>query len=88
MLAATLYLSPGILKTFLIVGLLGNPIDIARVLSLLQVGGPHLFGPAGATLVKMTGSATMATFAGLTGLSAWIVGPLAASLMLFKRQDL
>lgn len=88
MLATTLYLSPGILKTTLLVGLLGNPIDISRVLSLLQVGGPHLFGPAGATLLKFTESTTLASVYGLAGLAIWIVVPLATAVFVFKRQDL
>jgi len=88
MLSTTLYLSPGVLKTTLLLGLFGNPIDIARVLSLLQVGGPHLFGPAGATLVKMTGSATLATVWGVLGLLVWIAAPLLIAMRIFKKQDL
>jgi Cu-processing system permease protein len=88
MLASTLYLPPSVLKTTLLVGLLGNPVDLARVLSLLQVGGPHLFGPAGATLVKLAGSPAIATAAGLAGLLLWVVVPLFVSVKLFKRQNL
>ena len=88
MLATTLYLPAKVLKTTLLLGLLGNPVDLARVLSLLQVGGPHLFGPAGATLVKLTGSASVATALGLLGLLLWVVVPLFAALGVFKRQNL
>jgi len=88
MLASTLYLPAKVLETTLLVGLLGNPVDLARVLSLLQVGGPHLFGPAGATLVKLTGSVGVATAAGLAGLILWVVAPLAVAVQLFKRQNL
>jgi Cu-processing system permease protein len=88
MLASTLYLPASMVKQVLLVGLMGNPIDVARVLSLLQVGGPHLFGPAGASLVGMTGSAAVATSIGLAGLLIWIVTPLAVSTTIFKRQNL
>ena len=88
MLGTTLYLPARILETSLLVGLIGNPVDIARVLSLLQVGGPHLFGPAGATLVKLAGSETMATVIGLFGLMAWLVVPTVLSTRIFARQDL
>ena len=88
MLGTTLYLSPALLKTLLPVGLMGNPVDIVRVLSLLQVGGPHLYGPAGATLVKLTGSADMATLIGVAGLLAWIVVPIVVSMRIFERQNL
>ncbi len=81
MLGTTLYLPAKVLN-------LGNPVDIARVLSLLQVGGPHLFGPAGATLVKLAGSPTMATLIGLLGLVGWIVVPVLLAIWIFKRQDL
>jgi Cu-processing system permease protein len=87
-LGTTLYLSPGPLKLVLTVGLLGNPIDTIRVLSLLQIGGLHLFGPAGATLLKMTGSATMASLYGLLGVLLWIVVPVYLSIRIFRRQDL
>ena len=88
MLASTLYFPAGVLETTLIVGLLGNPVDLARVLSLLQVGGPHLFGPAGATLLKLTGSVGVATAWGLAGLLAWTVIPVTLAAWIFKRQDL
>ena len=88
MLATTLYLPAASVKTVLLIGLAGNPIDIVRVLSLLQVGGPALFGPAGATLIKLTGSATVATAIGLAVIAAWIVVPLTLAVQVFKRQDL
>lgn len=88
MLGTTLYFTPGALKSILLIGLLGNPIDISRVLSLLQVGGPHLFGPAGATLVRLVGSTAVASFYGLAGLAVWIVGPLLVAIWVFNRQDL
>ena len=88
MLGTTLYLSPTVLKTVLLGGLMGNPVDITRVLSLLQIGGPHLYGPAGATLVKLTGSAGMATMFGVLGLLAWIAVPIIVSMRIFERQNL
>lgn len=88
MLGTTLYFPAKVLKTSLLVGLMGNPIDLTRVLSLLQVGGPHLFGPAGATLIKLTGSQALSTLYGLTGVLLWLVIPLGISLRLFSRQDL
>jgi len=88
MLGTTLYLSPAVLKTVLLAGLMGNPVDIARVLSLLQIGGPHLYGPAGATLVKLTGSAAMATLYGVLGLLVWVAAPILVSMKIFERQNL
>ncbi len=88
MLGATHYFSPSFLKTFLLAGLLGNPVDITRVLSLLTVGSPHLFGPGGATLIKLTGSLTVAFAVAWTGLLIWVVLPLMIARKLFAKQDL
>ncbi|MDH3628995.1 MAG: ABC transporter permease [Acidobacteriota bacterium] len=88
MLGTTLYLSPAVLKTVLPLGLMGNPVDIVRVLSLLQVGGDHLYGPAGATLMKLTGSSVATTGIGLLGLLVWVVVPLVLSMRILSRQNL
>jgi len=88
MLATTLYLPASIVKTVLLAGLAGNPIDVVRVLSLLQVGGPELYGPAGATLIKLTGSVATTTAIGLAAVAAWIVVPLLVAVWVFKKQDL
>jgi Cu-processing system permease protein len=88
MLGATLYLSPAILKSVLIIGLIGNPIDIFRVLSLIAVGGAEFFGPAGATLVKLVGSQWLAVAYGFSALLLWVILPLFLSLKIFSRQNL
>jgi len=88
MLATTLYLPPAITKTVLLVGLGGNPVDAVRVLSLLQVGGPELYGPAGATLIKLTGSAATSTAVGLAVVLVWIAVPLLVATWVFRRRDL
>ncbi len=88
MLGTTLHLSHATLKVLLLVGLMANPVDLTRVLALLVVGGPHFFGPAGATLVKLTGSAPTATLIGLAALLLWILLPLVVSVRVFSRQNL
>jgi Cu-processing system permease protein len=87
MLGATLQLSRAALKVVLLAGLAGNPVDLTRVLSLLAVGGPHLFGPAGATLIKLTGSPLGASIMGLIALLLWAAVPVLISLRVFARQD-
>jgi len=88
MLGTTLYLPASVLETTLLVGLLGNPVDLTRVLALLEVGGPHLFGPAGATLARLAGSPMHATLFGLAGLLVWLTVPVAISTRIFGRQNL
>ena len=87
-LGTTLYLTPFALKYTLLFGLLGNPIDIVRVLSLISIGGLEFFGPAGATLLKFTGSPQMAMFYGIIGIILWVIIPLAFSYKIFSRQNL
>lgn len=86
-LGSTLYFTPAFLKTALIAALLGNPIDLSRVLSLLAVGGAHMFGPAGATLIKLTHSSNSAAAIGMSALLLWVVMPVLISLKVFRRQD-
>jgi Cu-processing system permease protein len=88
MIGATLHFSRATLKVLLLAGLVGNPVDLTRVLSLLVVGGPHLFGPAGATLVKSTGSVLAAGLIGLAALALWSVVPVLISVRRFAKQDL
>lgn len=88
MLGTTLYFSRTTLKVLLLAGLVGNPVDLTRVLSLLAVGGAEFFGAAGATLIKTAGSVTLATGVGLVALLLWILVPLAIAMRLFSRQDL
>jgi Cu-processing system permease protein len=88
MIGATLHFSRITLKVLLLAGLVGNPVDLTRVLSLLVVGGPHLFGPAGATLVKSIGSVLAAGLIGLAALALWSVIPVLISVRRFAKQDL
>ena len=87
-LGTTLYFTPLALKYTLIFGLLGNPIDIVRVLSLISIGGLEFFGPAGATLLKLAGSSWMAMLYGILGLILWVILPLVLSFKIFSRQNL
>ncbi len=87
-LGITLYFPAKVMKSFLVFSLLGSPVDIIRVLSLIAVGGPEFFGPAGATLLKLTGAEWLAVLFGLVGLLVWIVWPLMLSLRIFSRQNL
>lgn len=88
MLGTTLYFSRATLRVLLIAGLAGNPVDLTRVLSLLAAGGPEFFGPAGVTLVRLTGDPLMAGLFGLTALLLWVVIPLLLAMRIFSRQDL
>lgn len=87
-LGTTIYFSAEILKYILLFSLIGNPIDIARVLSLIAIGGLEFFGPAGASMYKIIGSQSVAMIYGIGVLFAWMIIPLIISIKLFSKQDL
>ncbi|MFT4176907.1 MAG: ABC transporter permease subunit [Luteolibacter sp.] len=64
-----------------------NPIDLGRVLVLLQMDISALMGYTGALMKDLLGTAT-----GITGAAAilglWILLPLSAALWFFRRKDL
>ena len=64
-----------------------NPIDLARVLMLLQLDVAVLMGYSGALFKKFLGSATGSIFS-LLCMAFWVVIPLLLSLRIFKRKDL
>ncbi len=67
--------------------LFGNPIDLARVGSLIAMGDPAVFGYAGAALVKSLGGSSLANVALIGGLLIWILAPLVVSARVLRRQD-
>ena len=68
--------------------LFGNPVDLVRVSCLMLLDGQHIFGSAGASLLKFTGGEG----AGLTLLAVtlafWIIAPTCLAHMLMRRQDI
>jgi Cu-processing system permease protein len=64
-----------------------NPVDLARVLMLLQLDVAVLMGYSGALFKKFLGSATGSVFA-VSCLLFWTVIPLLLSTRIFKKKDL
>lgn len=64
-----------------------NPIDLARVLMLLQLDVAVLMGYSGALFKKFLGSATGSAFA-IGCMLFWVLVPLLLSLRLFRTKDL
>ncbi len=67
--------------------LFANPIDLARVGSLIAMGDPAVFGYAGAALMKFLGGSSLANLSLICGLLIWIVAPLIVSARVLQRQD-
>jgi Cu-processing system permease protein len=64
-----------------------NPIDLARVLMLLQLDVAVLMGYSGALFKKFLGSATGSIFS-VTCMVFWVILPLLLSVRIFKKKDL
>jgi hypothetical protein len=73
---------------FIFVSLFGNPVDLARVASLISIDDPAVFGYAGAALVKFLGGVALAITTLIAGLLIWIVLPLIIANRLLLRQDI
>ena len=68
--------------------LFGNPVDLARVASLISLGGAAIFGAAGAALLKFLGGALTSMAALVTGLLTWTALSFVAASMILRRRDL
>ncbi len=73
---------------FIFFSLFGNPVDLARVGSLISLGDPSIFGYAGAALVKFLGGRQAGTVFLLSALILWIILPLILATRVLKRQDI
>jgi Cu-processing system permease protein len=70
----------------LLVLMLANPLDLARVALLLQFDVAALLGYTGAVLQKFFGRATGVTVTSLA-LAFWIFAPLLAGMRAFQKKD-
>ena len=64
-----------------------NPIDLARVIVLLQMDVSALMGYTGAMLKELLGSGSGMAFAGLV-LAGWVAVPVTVAVWVFRRKDL
>ncbi len=87
-IGATTFLKGKIAATFAMVSLLGNPVDIVRVLSLITLNSPEIFGPAGAAFLKFMGG-SLQTYLILTAdLILWLFATSFLSIKIFSKQDI
>lgn len=68
--------------------LFGNPVDMARVASLISLGGAAIFGAAGAALIKFLGGAAASMLALVFGMLLWAALALLAASTILRRRDL
>ncbi len=87
-IGATTFLRGKIAATFAMVSLLGNPVDIVRVLSLITLNSPEIFGPAGAAFLKFLGG-SLKTYLILTlDLLFWFAVTTFLSIKILSKQDI
>lgn len=75
-------------NTIILFSLFGNPVDLARVNGLLILGGPTIFGAAGATLVRIFGSAALTTVVLSLAALCWSALVLAATSRILTRREM
>jgi len=73
---------------FVFLSLFGNPVDLVRVASLMNLGGATLFGGAGAALLKFFGGTALSNFLLIAALAVWTGGPLWVSARRLRRLDI
>jgi len=73
---------------FLFLSLLGNPVDMVRVASLILLENATIFGAAGAALLRFFGGGVLSLVLLSCVLIAWIVLPLVLSQRLLRGQDI
>ncbi len=76
-----------IANLIIFLSLFGNPVDLARVASLISLGGPAIFGAAGAALLKFLGGTITSMAALIAGLLAWTGLSFVAASMILRRRD-
>ena len=74
------------LESPVLVATLLNPVDLGRVLLLLQFDLSALLGYTGAVFERFFGSGT-GTWVSLAALGLWVMVPLAAGLRMFRKKD-
>jgi Cu-processing system permease protein len=75
-------------NVFLFTSLLGNPVGMVRVASLIALDGKEIFGAAGAALIRWVGGDLAGLGILLAGLASWVVLPILATQAVLKRQDI
>jgi Cu-processing system permease protein len=87
-IGVTFWLKEHTANLFIFFSLFGNPVDMARVASLLVLDGKEVFGAAGAALTRFLGGESASLLLLIAGLLVWTVVPLWLTQRLLKRQDI
>lgn len=72
----------------LFISVLGNPVDLIRVVALSVAGTPNVLGAAGDAWVRYLGGAAGAAIAASGALLTWLIAPLLVGIRLIGARDL
>ncbi|CUS78053.1 Cu-processing system permease protein [Candidatus Kryptonium thompsonii] len=87
-IGATTLLRGKLAAKFAMISLLGNPVDIVRVLSLITLNSPEIFGPAGAAFLKFLGGSLQAYVVLILVLLLWFIFSVFLAVKIFSKQDI
>ncbi len=73
---------------FLFLSLLGNPVDMVRVASLILLDGKEIFGAAGAALLRYLGGEVTSVLFLIGGLLIWLIAPFMLARLVLAKQDI
>lgn len=73
---------------FIFLSLFGNPVDLVRVSSLVNLGGSTILGAAGAALMKFLGGPVLSNLLLMSALAVWTAGPFLVSMRRLHKQDI
>jgi Cu-processing system permease protein len=75
-------------NTLLFLSLLGNPVGMVRVATLIVLDNVTIFGAPGAALLRFFGGSVTSVLVLMASLALWIIVPIAVSHRLLRRQDI
>jgi len=87
-IGATTFLKGKVATAFVVISLFLNPVDIVRVLSLITLNSPEIFGPAGAGLLKFLGGSLKTYLFLILDLLLWFVATTFFSIKILSKQDI
>jgi hypothetical protein len=74
-------------NVFIFLSLFGNPVDLVRVSSLINLGGVTVLGAGGAALMKFLGGTALSAFITIASLLIWVAGAFLMSMRRLPCQD-
>jgi Cu-processing system permease protein len=72
----------------LFASVLGNPVDLVRVVTLAWAGTPNVLGAAGDAWMRFLGGDASAAVVAALAIGVWIAAPLVIGTRLIERRDL